>query len=272
MISASAPDANMIHNSTHVLECQGLHKRFGAVVALNGASIAVRRGEVMALMGDNGAGKTTLIKSISGVVIPDSGRILLEGDTVKLDSPGDALELGIETVYQDLALIDSMSATDNIFLGRERIKQSLPLRALRVVDRRGMAAAAADAIAGIGARVPSLDADVAALSGGQRQALAIARAIIWGRRIVILDEPTAALGVQESGSVLDMIVTLKSKGMAVIMISHNIEHVFRIADRVTVMRQGRTAGVLTVGGGGNEQDVVALITGAVAEARPDFMP
>ncbi|MFI6710734.1 ATP-binding cassette domain-containing protein [Nonomuraea sp. NPDC050478] len=247
-------------DSTSVLVATDLRKNFGAVAALAGASLHLRRGEVMALMGDNGAGKSTLVKSIAGVVVPDSGEILINGEPRRFAGPGDALRAGIETVYQDLALVDSMSASENVFLGREPVKAGPLGRLFKLVDRRRMADDAGQALAGIGAKIPSLADSVSAMSGGQRQALAVARAMLWGKNIVMLDEPTAALGVQESEGVLEIITALKTQDVSVLMISHNLEHVFKVADRVTVMRQGRTVGERHIRDV-VANDIVGLITG-----------
>ncbi|MEU5904508.1 ATP-binding cassette domain-containing protein [Micromonospora sp. NPDC047467] len=240
-------------------------RSFGAVRALRDASVTLRRGEVMALMGDNGAGKSTLVKTLAGVVTPDTGELLIDGEPRRFAGPADALDAGIETVYQDLSLINSMSAAENVFLGREPLRRDPVSRMLRLVDRRAMAVQTQKAIDRIGARLPSLSAHVSSMSGGQRQALAVARATMWGRNIVMLDEPTAALGVTESEHVLEIITALKQQDIAVLMISHNLEHVFKVADRVTVMRQGRTVGDLATADA-TSGDIVALITGAASAA------
>jgi ABC-type sugar transport system ATPase subunit len=247
------------------LVVRGVHKRYGAVVALDGAEIDVRPAEIMALVGDNGAGKSTLIKTISGYVQPDAGDYVLAGRPVRIDSAARALELGIETVYQDLSLVDTMNAVQNVFLGREPLRQGFLGRALRLTDNSRMREQTAEILARLGAHVPSLSTPVTHLSGGQRQALAIARAVLWGRRVVILDEPTAALGVNESRHVLDVIKALRDSGVSVILISHNLEQVWRVADRVTVLRRGRTEGVRTVSDT-RPDEVVSLITGGAAVA------
>lgn len=246
-----------------ILEARGIEKRYDAVVALDGAELTLLAGEVHALMGDNGAGKSTLIKSIAGVVTPDSGTIAVDGVTCSFSGPSESLALGIETVYQDLALVDSLSAYENVFLGREPLRPSGVARLLRLVDRRAMRSTATDVLERIGAKIPDLNSTVIDLSGGQRQALAIARAVMWGTKIVMLDEPTAALGVVESNHVLDIIRSLRSQGVSVLMVSHNLEHVFAVADRVTVMRRGRTAGTRDVAAT-TADEIVGLITGANA--------
>jgi ABC-type sugar transport system ATPase subunit len=244
-----------------LLEATGLIKHYDGVVALNGANFGLRTGEIMGLVGDNGAGKSTLIKSISGVVRPDRGQITLEGKQVYFRGPGDALASGIETVYQDLSLVEPVSALGNIFLGRELLRRGRIARVLRLVDDAAMRGRAEQVLQDLGARIPSLRTPVHDMSGGQRQSLAIARALLWNRRIVILDEPTAALGVRESRHVLDMIRHLKERGASVIVISHNVEQLMGLADRVTVLRLGRTVGVRTVAQT-TPAELVSLITGA----------
>ena len=243
------------------LEARAVVKRYGAVTAVDGASVAVRRGEVMALMGDNGAGKSTLIRCISGTVRADSGEVLLNGEPLDMSSATRVLEQGIETVYQDLALVDPMSATRNIFLGRELVRSSLLGRMLRLVDDKAMTEQARATVEQLGTRIPSLQASVGSMSGGQRQAVAIARGFLWGHKVVILDEPTAALGIEQSEHVLGLIEILKAKGASVILVSHNLSQVWRVADRITVMRRGRTVGVCTTAKSTPDR-IVALITGS----------
>jgi ABC-type sugar transport system ATPase subunit len=250
-----------------MLKATGIDKRYDAVVALKGAEIELREGEVMGLVGDNGAGKSTLIKTIAGSVVPDSGEILLQGDKVTFRRPADALAAGIETVYQDLSLVDPISAVGNIFLGREILRGGAMGRWMQLLDSKEMGRQARDVLNELGARLPSINLPVKDLSGGQRQALAISRALLFGKRIVILDEPTAALGVRESEHVLDMIRQLKKGGSSVIVISHNVEQLMRFADRVTVLRLGSTVGVRTIAET-TPADVVALITGALDPSAP----
>lgn len=245
-----------------VLAARGITKSYEAVTALREASLDVQEGEVMGLVGDNGAGKSTLVKCISGVVSPDRGEILLDGRPAPIHSAAGALSLGIETVYQDLSLVDSMSAMQNVFLGRETLATVPVLRALRVLSDREMRKRAREVLAQLGVALPSIDVPVQTLSGGQRQALAIARALLWGRRIVLLDEPTAALGIEESRHVLEVIVRLKARGVSVIVISHNLQHLLSIADRVTVLRHGETVGVRHVTESSAEE-IVGLITGGL---------
>ena len=245
-----------------VLSARHIARSFGAVVALSDASISVGRGEIVGLVGDNGAGKSTLLKILSGAVPPDGGQILLDGREVVMRRPADALEAGIETVYQDLALVDTMTAYQNVYLGHEQMARNRLLRTFRFVNDRNMRIRSREVLEGLGVKIPSINATVKSMSGGQRQCLAIARAILWGRRVVILDEPTAALGVRESQQVLDVIRRLKQHDMSVIMVSHNMQQVVDIADRVTVMRLGRTIASRVVAESSAEE-IVGLITGAV---------
>jgi ABC-type sugar transport system ATPase subunit len=245
-----------------VLSAEHITRSFGAVVALADASISVRSGEVVALVGDNGAGKSTLLKILSGALPPDGGQILLNGAEVVMRGPSDALDAGIETVYQDLALVDTMSAYQNVFLGREEVAKNPLLKGFRFVNDRAMRVGAREVLDRLGVKLPSINATVQGMSGGQRQCLAIARAILWGRRIVILDEPTAALGVRESQQVLDLIRQLKAHDVGVIVVTHNMQQVMDVADHVTVMRLGRTIANRVVGET-SVGEIVGLITGAV---------
>jgi simple sugar transport system ATP-binding protein len=221
-----------------LLEVQNVRRRFGHVQALDGVNFAVYPGEICALIGDNGAGKSTLIKILSGADRPDEGRILLEGREVSLDSPLSAQELGIATVYQDLALAPDLAASDNLFLGRE-ITQSGVLGRLGFLNRREMRRRAAQQFARLGVNLRSPSVPVSALSGGQRQSVAIARAALWADKVIFMDEPTAALGVMQTGRVLDLIRHVRDQGIAVVLISHNMSQVIEIADRVEVLRLGR---------------------------------
>jgi ribose transport system ATP-binding protein len=218
-----------------VLEVSGLRKRYGATTALRDVSLELREHEVLALLGDNGAGKSTLIKILSGVVKPDDGEIKIDGTEVQIDSPHRARELGIETVYQDLALFDNSTAVGNFFAGREKT------RAFGWVDDKAMKRETDEIIDRLQVNLPA-DGEVGLMSGGQRQAVACARAIAFGKRIVILDEPTSALGAREAGNVLRLIKDASEQGTSVIVISHNLEHVIEVADRAVVLRQGRYIG------------------------------
>jgi D-xylose transport system ATP-binding protein len=217
-------------------------KRFGAVVALDQVDLEVGYGEVLALLGDNGAGKSTLIKCISGVHRLDSGTIEVDGIETAMSSPAVARSAGIETVYQDLALFDNLDRTGNFYAGRELAGPSWMPRGLRWMRRADMARSASDVVDRLQVRLPPRSATVGMMSGGQRQAIAVARSSAFASKVVILDEPTAALGVRESGQVLDLIGRLRDSGCAVIVISHAMDHVIEIADRALVMRRGRTVG------------------------------
>ncbi len=223
-----------------LLEVRNLSKNFGPVQALNNLTMMVRAGEVVALAGDNGAGKTTLIKAISGVYQPSSGEILLKGKPVSFASPQEARDTGIETIYQDLALADNLTIGANIFLGREPMRKAFGF--LPMLDRAKMAEAAKSTMALLDFHVSRLDAPVSNFSGGQRQAVAIGRAVYWNAQILIMDEPTAALVVPEQRKVIQLIHQLKAQGRGVIFISHNLQDIFAVADRIVVLRRGVQAG------------------------------
>jgi ribose transport system ATP-binding protein len=246
-----------------VLAVRHAQKRFGAVHALKSVSLEAYRGEVLALLGDNGAGKSTLVKCISGVYALDEGEILLDGELVTLRSPGAARRAGIETVYQDLALFDNLTPAQNFYCGREIAFPSWLPHGLRFLSGRAMDREAAAVIERLKVKLPKFDAPVALMSGGQRQAIAVARATVFARKVVILDEPTAALGVRESRKVLDLIAKLRAEGNAVILITHNMEHVVELADRAVVLRQGRKVGELQPDRT-NQHQLVSLIVGAEA--------
>ena len=245
-----------------VLEVRGAHKRFGAVHALKGVSLKAYRGQVMALLGDNGAGKSTLIKCISGVHALDEGDILLDGEKVVLRSPAAARSAGVETVYQDLALFDNLTPAENFYCGRElSFPRWLP-RGMRFLASRQMDREAAAVIDRLKVNLPRREAPVALMSGGQRQAIAVARATVFARKVVILDEPTAALGLRESRKVLDLIAQLRDEGNAVILITHNMEHVVELADWAVVLRQGNKVGELEKPDRSSQQELVSMIVGA----------
>lgn len=231
---------NDMSPSETLLEVRHLSKNFGPVEALKDLSMLVRAGEVVALAGDNGAGKTTLIKAISGVYQPSAGEILLKGKPVSFASPQEARDQGIETIYQDLALADNLTIGANIFLGREPMRRAFGF--LPVLDRARMAEAAKSTMALLDFHVSRLDAPVSNFSGGQRQAVAIGRAVYWDAQILIMDEPTAALGVPEQRKVIQLIHQLKAQGRGVIFISHNLQDIFAVADRIVVLRRGVQAG------------------------------
>jgi simple sugar transport system ATP-binding protein len=250
--------------SPSLLEVRNVQKHFGRVVALREANFALRPNEVHAIVGDNGAGKSTLIKIISGVFPADGGEIAINGRPVTIANPREARELGIETVYQDLALADHLDAASNLFLGREVLRPA-PLSWFGFLDKRTMRRRAQEEMRRLKIGIQSVDQPVLRLSGGQRQAVAVARAIAWGTQIVILDEPTAALGVRESSMVLELITEVRSQGVAVVMISHNLPEVFAVADRITVLRHGRT--IVSLDKTETSLDaVVGMMTGAVAVA------
>lgn len=223
-----------------ILEVKNVSKRFGGVQALNKVSLSINPGEVVSLAGDNGAGKSTLIKAISGVYPYEGGDILLDGKRVAFSTPQEARNNGIETIYQDLALADNLSIGANIFLGREPMRKLFGF--LPSIDRKKMADAARETMRQLDFHVERLDAPVAAFSGGQRQAVAIGRAMYWNARLVIMDEPTAALGVPEQRKVMSLIQSLKAQGKGIIFISHNLRDIFEVADRIVVFRHGENAG------------------------------
>ena len=245
-----------------VLEVREAGKRFGAVVALDGVSFAVEPGEVFALLGDNGAGKSTLIQAISGVHRLDSGSILLDGVDITAAGAMAVRAQGVETVYQDLALFDNLDPAANFFAGRELSGPAWLPRGLRLMRHRRMAERTRDLLDRLQVRLPDLDAVVALMSGGQRQAVAVARAVAFSSKLVILDEPTAALGLRESARVLDLIRRLKDDGVAVILISHSMDQVMAVADRALVLRRGRAVGE-TVPSAENHEQLVSWIVGAV---------
>jgi D-xylose transport system ATP-binding protein len=244
-----------------VLAVSGATKRFGSILALSDVSLEVRRGEILALLGDNGAGKSTLIKCISGVHTLDAGEIVIDGVTATIQSPADARALGIETVYQDLALFDNLPADKNFYAGRELSFPAWLPRPLRLLRHGEMDRATKELLARLKVSLRSHDTALGLLSGGQRQAIAVARAAAFARKLVILDEPTAALGLRESRQVLDLIRLLRDEGNAVILITHNMEHVIELADRAVIMRQGRKVGDLRPNKQ-NQQEIVAMIIGA----------
>ncbi len=249
--------------ATPALSVRDAHKRFGAVHALKGVSLDAYRGQVLALLGDNGAGKSTLVRCISGVHALDEGEILLDGEVVALSTPAQARRAGIETVYQDLALFDNLTPAQNFYCGREISFPAWLPRPLRFLNARAMDQEAASVIERLKVKLPKFDAPVALMSGGQRQAIAVARATVFARNVVILDEPTAALGLRESRKVLDLVHQLRDEGNAVILITHNMEHVIELADRAVVLRQGHKVGELKPERA-NQHELVSLIVGAEA--------
>lgn len=237
-----------------VLAMRGISKRFGAVRALSDVELEVRAGEVMALVGDNGAGKSTLIKVVAGVGPADEGDIRWQGSPVTIHSPGAAQHLGIATVYQDLALCDNLDVVANLFLGNEMMRGG-------VLDEVAMEKRSLDLLETLSIQIPSVRVPVASLSGGQRQTVAISRALLGEPRLVILDEPTAALGVEQTAQVLDLVERLREQGLAVIVISHNMVDVMAVADRIAVLRLGRNNGVFTKSET-TQEEIISAITGA----------
>jgi len=258
-----------------VLEARNISRHFGAVVALADASLKLYPREVVGLVGDNGAGKSTLLKILSGIISPSAGEIVIDGRPVTLRRAQDAMDAGIETVYQDLALVDTMSAYQNVYLGREELSPNRFMRFFNLVDDRKMRERAREVLDALAVKIPSINVSVKGMSGGQRQCLAIARALLWGRRIVILDEPTAALGVRETEHVLDVIRDLRKHDVSVIVVSHNMQQLMSVADRITVMRLGRSIATRTVKDT-QVSEIVGLITGAIPgdseEARRIAIP
>ena len=242
-----------------VLEVRNMSKFFGPVEALKDFSMTVRAGEVVALAGDNGAGKTTVIKAISGVYPPTAGEVWLGGRKVSFSSPQDARDQGIETIYQDLALADNLTIGGNIFLGREPMTRRFGF--LPVLDRKAMGQAAKETMARLDFHVSRLDAPVSNFSGGQRQAVAIGRALYWNAKILILDEPTAALGVPEQRKVLELVHQLKSQGKGVIFISHNLSDIFSVSDRIIVLRRGIEVGQRKISETTHDEVVMMMIGG-----------
>ncbi|GAA1093790.1 MULTISPECIES: ATP-binding cassette domain-containing protein [Streptomyces violaceusniger group] len=251
------------------LQARGLVKRYGHVTALGGADVELRAGEVLAVIGDNGAGKSTLIKCLSGAEVPDAGEIRLFGEPVRFRNPLDARDHGLETVYQNLAVAPSRDIPANLFLGRER-RRSGPLgRVFRLLDKKGMREETRELLTSLGLlTIQNFSQPVETLSGGQRQGVAVARAACFGSRVIIMDEPTAALGVRESQRVLDLIREIRDRGVPVVLISHDMPHVFDVADRIHVQRLGRRVALVNTSDI-SMPDAVALMTGALDPAELD---
>jgi D-xylose transport system ATP-binding protein len=238
-----------------VLALEGVSKSFGPVRALDGVNLELNSGEVVALVGDNGAGKSTLVKAIAGINPPDEGQVIFEGNEVTINSPTDAVDLGIATVYQDLALCDNLDVVENLFLGREELTST------RALDETGMEQQSHELLDQLAVTITSVRAEVGTMSGGQRQQVAIARSLLGEPKVVMLDEPTAALGVRQTAQVLALIKRLKERGHAVLVITHNLADAFEVADRVFVLRLGKQAGDFSVGAV-SQDEIVAAITGA----------
>ena len=245
-----------------VMEARGLVKRYGHVTAMDGVDFELLPAEILAVIGDNGAGKSTLIKALSGAIVPDEGQLFLDGKPVKFRNPVDARRQGIETVYQDLAVAPAMTIAENLFLGRETRRPGILGSLLHLLDKKKMQADAVAHMQDLRIGIRSMKQAVETLSGGQRQGVAVARSAAFARHVVIMDEPTAALGVKESNMVLDLIRRVRERGLPVILISHNMPHVFEVADRIHIQRLGRRAALVKT----SEikmPDAVAIMTGAM---------
>ncbi|EUB96627.1 Monosaccharide-transporting ATPase [Rhizobium sp. CF080] len=260
-------EPTMQPNVEPILSARGLFKRYGRVTALDDADFDLYPGEILAVIGDNGAGKSSLIKAVSGAIRPDGGEIKLEGQVVNFRSPLEARDAGIETVYQNLALSPALSITDNMFLGREIRKPGFMGTVLRKLDHRAMDKFAREKLTELGLMtIQNINQAVETLSGGQRQGVAVARAAAFGSKVIILDEPTAALGVKESRKVLELILDVRSRGIPIVLISHNMPHVFEVADRIHIHRLGRRLTVINPKDY-TMSDAVAFMTGAKAPAQ-----
>jgi len=258
---AHAPSA-----SAPVLQARGLVKRYGHVTALDGADLDLLSGEILAVIGDNGAGKSTLVKALSGALVPDAGEIRVEGRAVNFQNPSDARRQGIETVYQDLAVAPAMTVAENLFLGREIRRPGLLGSVLRLIDKKRMLAEAARHLQSLRIDIISMQQPVESLSGGQRQGVAVARSAAFARHVVIMDEPTAALGVKESGMVLELIRRVRDNGLPVLLVSHNMPHVFEVADRIHIARLGKRVAVVSPRDI-SMADAVAIMTGALLPGK-----
>lgn len=249
--------ADVTTGKTPVVELRNVSKHFGGVHAVVDVSLQVDKGEVVALVGNNGAGKSTIMRMISGIHVPDSGDMLVSGNRVRFRGPREAREAGIETVPQELALTTHLSVAANIFLGREVTRGWGPLQ---ILDKKTMRQRSQELIRGFGIHIPDLGARVYDLSGGQQQGVAIGRALAWGSRMILLDEPTAALGIEETAQVERTVKSMRDEGVTVMLVSHNLDQVFRVADRVYVLRRGHLVGERIIAQT-SEDDLVALITG-----------
>jgi len=261
--TAAGLTATPIAGPQPILSAQGLQKRYGRVVALDNADFELMPGEILAVIGDNGAGKTSLIKALCGAMIPDAGAIKLDGSPVHFKSPMEARLAGIETVYQNLALSPALSIADNLFLGREMRKPGPMGNLFRLLDRSTMNRLAREKLSELGLlTIQNINQSVETLSGGQRQGVAVARAAAFGSKVVIMDEPTAALGVKESRRVLELMLDVKRRGLPIVLISHNMPHVFEVADRIHIHRLGRRIAVINPKDY-TMSDAVAIMTGAM---------
>lgn len=254
--------ADAAGNHAEVLRLEGIHMRFGAITAVENVNLRILKGEVVALLGDNGAGKSTLIKIISGGLQPTAGRYFFDGVERNFTSPHDAKALGVETVYQDLSICMHVNVVANFFMGRELVRRVLGIPILREAEMRAITE---EVLRQGGTRIPSVMIDAEHLSGGQRQAIELNRFVHWGGRLVVLDEPFAALGVEQVRRSLETIASMRTKGIAVLIVTHNMSHAFQVADRIVVMRQGRVAGDL-VAAATSPNEVERIITGDMARA------
>jgi ABC-type sugar transport system ATPase subunit len=263
MTTTTAAPAPAAGTTGSVLLCvRELAKSYGGLRAVNGASLDLYPGEVVALVGDNGAGKSTFVKMLSGVIHPDEGTLSMRGVPMRFSSPGDARAAGIETLHQSLALVDVFDVPENIFLGRELTTRRF---GVRMLDKAAMRSRTLELLERTGAKLPSIDRPVRAMSGGQRQAVAIARLLLNEVHLLIMDEPMAALGVDEGRKVLELIVGLRARGLSVLIISHNLEHVFSIADRICVMKNGNVVGVVRTAQSTHDQVVRMIVSGSPAQ-------
>ncbi|AXF85896.1 Galactose/methyl galactoside import ATP-binding protein MglA [Ephemeroptericola cinctiostellae] len=255
-------------NDNIVLQARGLVKRYGSVTAIDGADFDLKAGEILAVIGDNGAGKSSLIKALSGAIVPDEGVIKLDGETIHFKSPIDARRRGIETVYQELAVAPAMTIAENLFLGREILRPGFLGSFFKMIDKKKMLSESVARMNDLKVGIRSMTQAVETLSGGQRQCVAVSRAAAFAQHVVILDEPTAALGVKEGNMVLELIRRVRDRGLPVILISHNMPHVFEIADRIHIQRLGKRAAIVDPKKI-NMSDTVAIMTGAIA---PEDIP
>ena len=257
--------ATAVSTSTPLLELRGVSKSFGAVQALSGVDFDVHAGEVVGLVGDNGAGKSTLVKVMSGIHLSDGGSYVFEGQERKVSGPNDPAHLGVATVYQDLALCDNLDVVANLFIGREEISRG-PSGLIRELDEPSMEKQAGELLRTFSINIPSVRAEVGTMSGGQRQSIAIARSLVGDAKVVLLDEPTAALGVAQTAQVLALVRRLREQGLGVVVISHNLADVFEVCDRIFVMRLGRKAGIYQTAES-TPEEIVGAITGGRGTVR-----
>jgi D-xylose transport system ATP-binding protein len=259
------PDMTATATSTPLLELQSVSKSFGAVQALSGVDFDVHAGEVVGLVGDNGAGKSTLVKVMSGIHLPDNGAYMFDGQQQHVTGPNDPAGFGVATVYQDLALCDNLDVVANLFIGHELVSRG-PGRLVRELDEPDMEKRSAELLKTFSINIPSVRSEVGMMSGGQRQSIAIARALVGDARVVLLDEPTAALGVAQTAQVLALVRRLREQGLGVVIISHNLADIFEVCDRVYVMRLGRLSGIYNIGDT-TPEEIVGAITGGQGTVR-----